>query len=41
MLAGVFIAGGMGVLANPEPRARLAKPGGSGLMEHLGTHRGY
>jgi len=26
MLAGVFIAGGMDVLANPEPRARVAKP---------------
>ena len=26
MLAGVFIAGGMDVLANPEPRAKLAKP---------------
>jgi uncharacterized membrane protein YphA (DoxX/SURF4 family) len=26
MLAGVFIAGGMSVLANPEPRARMAKP---------------
>lgn len=26
MLAGVFIAGGMDVLANPEPRAELAKP---------------
>jgi uncharacterized membrane protein YphA (DoxX/SURF4 family) len=26
MLAGVFIAGGMDVLGNPEPRAKLAKP---------------
>ena len=26
MLAGVFIASGMDVLANPEPRAKLAKP---------------
>src|ERR1700730_2541188 len=26
LLAGVFIAGGMDVLANPEPRAKLAKP---------------
>jgi putative oxidoreductase len=26
LLAGPFIAGGMGVLANPEPRAKLAKP---------------
>ena len=26
MLAGVFIAGGLDVLANPEPRAKLAKP---------------
>ena len=26
MLAGVFIAGGMDVLANPEPRAQMAKP---------------
>ncbi len=26
MLAGVFIAGGMDVLKNPEPRAKLAKP---------------
>jgi len=26
MLASVFIAGGMDVLANPEPRAKLAKP---------------
>lgn len=26
MLAGPFIAGGMGVLGNPEPRAKLAKP---------------
>ena len=26
MLAGIFIAGGMDVLANPEPRATLAKP---------------
>src|ERR1700724_2065562 len=26
LLAGVFIAGGMDVLANPEPRATLAKP---------------
>ncbi|HEV3096914.1 MAG TPA: DoxX family protein [Candidatus Dormibacteraeota bacterium] len=26
MLAGVFIAGGMDVLANPEPRAAVAKP---------------
>ena len=26
MLAGVFIAGGMDVLSNPEPRAKVAKP---------------
>ena len=26
MLAAVFIAGGMDVLKNPEPRAKLAKP---------------
>jgi len=26
MLAGVFIAGGMDVLSNPEPRAQMAKP---------------
>jgi len=26
MLAGVFIAGGMDVLKNPEPRAKMAKP---------------
>jgi putative oxidoreductase len=26
LLAGVFIAGGMAVLKNPEPRAKLAKP---------------
>jgi len=26
MLAGVFIAGGMEVLSNPEPRAQVAKP---------------
>ncbi|TMC65512.1 MAG: DoxX family protein [Chloroflexota bacterium] len=26
MLAGLFIASGMDVLANPEPRAKLAKP---------------
>src|ERR1700730_9300919 len=26
MLAGPFIAGGIGVLGNPEPRAKLAKP---------------
>jgi putative oxidoreductase len=26
MLAGVFIAGGMDVLAKPEPRAAMAKP---------------
>jgi uncharacterized membrane protein YphA (DoxX/SURF4 family) len=26
MLAGVFLAGGMDVLANPAPRAKLAKP---------------
>ena len=26
MLAAVFIAGGMDVLKNPEPRARVAKP---------------
>jgi putative oxidoreductase len=26
MLAGVFIAGGMDVLKNPEPRAKVAKP---------------
>jgi putative oxidoreductase len=26
LLASVFIAGGMDVLKNPEPRARLAKP---------------
>jgi len=26
MLAGVFIASGMDVLANPEPRAKLARP---------------
>ena len=26
MLAGVFIAGGMDVLKNPEPRAKAAKP---------------
>jgi uncharacterized membrane protein YphA (DoxX/SURF4 family) len=26
LLAGVFIAGGMDVLANPEPRAKLAEP---------------
>jgi putative oxidoreductase len=26
LLAGVFIAGGMDVLGNPEPRAKLAKP---------------
>jgi putative oxidoreductase len=26
MLAGAFIAGGMDVLGNPEPRAKLAKP---------------
>src|SRR3981081_2443914 len=26
MLAGVFIAGGVDVLANPEPRAKLAGP---------------
>ena len=26
MLAGVFIAGGMDVLQNPEPRAKVAKP---------------
>jgi len=26
MLAGVFIAGGMNVLKNPEPRAKVAKP---------------
>src|SRR5438876_1487245 len=26
MLAGVFIAGGMDVLSNPEPRAKMAKP---------------
>ena len=26
MLAGPFIAGGIGVLGNPEPRANLAKP---------------
>jgi putative oxidoreductase len=26
LLAGVFIAGGMDVLANPEPRAKLAQP---------------
>ena len=26
MLAGVFIAGGMDLLSNPEPRAKVAKP---------------
>src|SRR5205807_9180179 len=26
MLAGIFIAGGMDALANPEPRAQLARP---------------
>ena len=26
MLAGVFIAGGMDALKNPEPRAKMAKP---------------
>jgi uncharacterized membrane protein YphA (DoxX/SURF4 family) len=26
LLAGVFIAGGMDVLKNPEPRAKVAKP---------------
>jgi len=26
MLAGIFIAGGMDVLASPEPRAQMAKP---------------
>jgi uncharacterized membrane protein YphA (DoxX/SURF4 family) len=26
MLAAIFITGGMDVLANPEPRARMAKP---------------
>ena len=26
LLAGAFIAGGLAVLANPEPRARVAKP---------------
>ena len=26
MLAAVFIAGGLDVLANPEPRAKVAKP---------------
>jgi putative oxidoreductase len=26
LLAGPFIAGGIGVLKNPEPRAKLAKP---------------
>ena len=26
LLGGVFIAGGLGVVANPEPRAKVAKP---------------
>jgi uncharacterized membrane protein YphA (DoxX/SURF4 family) len=33
MLAGVFIAGGMDVLANPEPRAQMAKP----VVEKIAT----